>query len=757
MTPVMKSPETIAVGGMTCAACVRRVEKTLEKVSGIGEVRVNLATGQALLLPDSELEVDIAVVEEAIVKAGFLYQGKAAGRSLTVQEKEQSQEERILTIKVIAGIGLSLLVMALSMPGLIPGLGRMSPFFLNSMAWGLTSVVIFWVGGGFFRAAFAALRQRSADMNTLVVLGSMAAYSYSVLIFLVPDFVTSTLSPLSSIDSKTSPHLYFDGAAMIVALVLLGRLLEFRARRKASQAIRKLFALQPPVARIVKGEEFLELPVAALKNGDMVQIRPGERLPVDGQVLSGTSTVDESMLTGESLPRRKEPGNELFAGTLNQLGTFIFKVTRIGAETTLGQIIKLVDEAQTRKAPIQRFADQVAGIFVPVVLVIAIITFLVWDFLVSDPSFNQALLNAVSVLIIACPCAMGLATPTAIMVGTGIGARHGIILKGGEVLERVHRLTTVVFDKTGTLTTGTLSLTAIEPEAGWTADRLLQLAFSLENMSEHPLGMAVVTAAEKKNFHPDPIADFNVHPGLGVRGICHGKPVFLGNARFFTEQGVAVKKHFLKRIALLAESGVTAILVGEEENIVGLLGLADELRPSAGPALETLSQMGIKLVLLSGDNRQTVAAAARHLKFTEIHAELLPTDKTEKISLLQEQGEVVAMVGDGINDAPALAVADLGIAIGAGSDIAIEASDITLVSDDLNQVAAAIRLSRATLKVIRQNLFWAFFYNSVGIPIAAGILYPWGITLNPMIAAGAMALSSVSVVMNSLRLRRLNL
>ncbi|MEA1924168.1 MAG: heavy metal translocating P-type ATPase [Pseudomonadota bacterium] len=743
--------ETIAVGGMTCAACVRRVEKTLEKITGVAQARVNLATGQALLLSDKDLRVDLVAVEEAIIKAGFLYQGKTADRSLTTQEREQNQEERNLTIKVVVGISLSLLVMVASMPGLIPGLKQIPAFFLNSFAWGLTSVVIFWVGGGFFRSAFAALRQRSADMNSLVVLGSMAAYSYSVLIFLIPDFVTSNSSP------NTLPHLYFDGAAMIVALVLLGRLLEFRARRKASQAIRKLLALQPPVARVVQGDEFLELPVAALKNGDLIQIRPGERLPVDGQLLTGTSTVDESMLTGESLPRRKESGDELFAGTLNQLGTFIFKVTRIGAETTLGQIIKLVDEAQTRKAPIQRFADQVAGVFVPVVLVIAIITFFVWNFLVPEPSFNQALLNAVSVLIIACPCAMGLATPTAIMVGTGIGARHGIILKGGEVLERVHRLTTVVFDKTGTLTTGSLRLTAIESEAGWTPEQILRLAFSLENMSEHPLGAAVVTSAREKNLDPEPITDFRVHPGLGVQGICHHKPVFLGNARFFAEQGIAVGEHLLKRITLLAESGVTAILVGEEENVVGLLGLADELRPSAEPALETLNRMGVKLVLLSGDNRQTVAAVARHLNFTEIQAELLPVDKIAKIELLQKQGEVVAMVGDGINDAPALAVADLGIAIGAGSDIAIEASDITLVSDDLNHVAAAIRLSRATLKVIHQNLFWAFFYNAVGIPIAAGILYPWGITLNPMIAAGAMALSSVSVVMNSLRLRRLDL
>ncbi len=750
----MSSPETIVVGGMTCAACVRRVEKTLEKVSGVADARVNLATGRALLLPERELEIDLAAVAEAIKKAGFTYQGKASSRSLTDQEKEQSREERTLTIKVAAGISLSLLVMAVSMPGMVPGLAEMPPLSLNLIAWGLTSVVVFWVGGGFFRAAFAALKQGSADMNSLVVLGSMAAYCYSLLLFLVPGFVTSSLNHTSL---NTPLHLYFDGAAMIVALVLLGRLLEFRARRKASQAIRKLFELQPPSARVVKGDEFLELPIEALKVGDQIQVRPGERLPVDGLLLNGSSSVDESMLTGESLPRRKEPGDELFAGTVNQLGTFTFRVTRIGADTTLGQIIKLVDEAQTRKAPIQRFADQVAGIFVPVVLVIAVITFLVWNFLVAEPSFNQALLNAVSVLIIACPCAMGLATPTAIMVSTGVGARQGIILKGGEVLERVQRLTTVVFDKTGTLTTGTLSLTAIEPEADWTEDSLLKLAFSLENMSEHPLGMALVKAAERKSFIADPITDFRVHPGLGIYGTCNRKSVFLGNVRFFAEQGVVVKPHLVERISSLAEEGVTAVLVGEEGRVVGLLGLADELRPSAVSALETLKRMGIKLILLSGDNRQTVAAVARYLKFDELHAELLPAEKTEKISLLQEQGEVVAMVGDGINDAPALAVADLGIAIGAGSDIAIEASDITLVSDDLNQVASAICLSRASLKVIRQNLFWAFFYNSIGIPIAAGLLSPWGITLNPMFAAGAMAFSSVSVVMNSLRLYRLKL
>ncbi|MBN2809819.1 MAG: copper-translocating P-type ATPase [Deltaproteobacteria bacterium] len=747
--------ETIAVGGMTCAACVRRVEKVLGKVAGVEEARVNLATGRALLLPDKESAIDLVAVAAAIEKAGFIYQGKAASRSLSVAEEEQAREERVLTVKVLVGLGLSILVMVVSMPGLLPGLSLVPSFLLNAGAWGLTSVVLFWVGAGFFRAAYGALRQGAADMNTLVVLGSLAAYSYSVLIFLLPGFVTSGPGPETSLNLNNSPPLYFDGAAMIVALVLLGRLLEFRARRQASQAIRQLIALQPPSARVVKEGGFIELPVEVLKPDDQIQIRPGERLPVDGLLLTGTSSIDESMLTGESRPRRKEPGDELFAGTLNQLGTFICKVTRIGADTTLGQIIKLVDEAQTRKAPIQRFADQVAGVFVPVVLGCALITFLVWNFLVPESTFNQALLHAVSVLIIACPCAMGLATPTAIMVGTGIGARQGIILKGGEVLERVHRLTTVVFDKTGTLTSGTLSLRAIEAEPGWTGDRLLQLAFSLENLSEHPLGMAVVTAAEKINFRPDPIADFKVHPGLGVQGICHGKAVFAGNVRFLAEQGIAVQEDLCDRIARLAEQGVTAILVGEEKSVVGLLGFGDELRPSAASALKTLKEMGIKLILLSGDNRQTVAAVSRDLKFDEIQAELLPADKTEKIGLLQTQGEVVAMVGDGINDAPALALADLGIAIGAGSDIAIEASDITLVSDDLNQVAVAIKLSRATLKVIRQNLFWAFFYNATGIPIAAGILSPWGITLNPMIAAGAMALSSVSVVMNSLRLRRL--
>jgi len=751
MSSSERALESVAVGGMTCAACVRRVEKTLSKISGIDQARVNLATGQALLVAEKDGGVDLDAVAEAITKAGFIYQGRAAERSLTAQEDEQDREEKILKFKVIAGIGLSLLVMLAAMPGLISGLSRIPTSFLNFFSWALTSVIVFWIGSGFFRSAFAALQHRSADMNTLVVLGSMAAYSYSVLILLLPDFVTENLS------SQGAGHLYFDGAAMIVSLVLLGRLLEFRARRKASQAIRKLLALQPPVARVVQGDEFIELPVAALQNGDLVQIRPGERLPVDGELLTGTTTVDESMLTGESLPRRKEPGDELFAGTLNQLGTFVFKVTRIGAETTLGQIIKLVDEAQMSKAPIQRFADQVAGIFVPVVLLIAVVTFLVWNFMVPLPSFNQALLNAVSVLIIACPCAMGLATPTAIMVGTGIGARHGIVLKGGEVLERVHRLTTVVFDKTGTLTTGSLRLTAIEAVADWSSEQVLKLAYSLENMSEHPLGTAVVAAAREKNLLPEAIVDFTVHPGLGVRGLYHERPVLLGNLRFFSEQGVVVAESLSERISKLAESGVTAILVGEGDRVVGLLGLADELRPGTASALVALREIGVKLVLLSGDNRQTVMAVARDLGFDELYAELLPADKTAKIEALQSSGEVVAMVGDGINDAPALALADLGIAIGAGSDIAIEASDITLVSDDLNQVAAAIKLSRATLRVIRQNLFWAFFYNSVGIPIAAGLLSPWGISLNPMVAAGAMALSSVSVVTNSLRLRRLKL
>jgi len=441
----MSLPENIGIGGMSCATCVRRVEKTLARLEGVAEARVNLAAGRALLLPEKDRAIDLALVEAAVSAAGFVFQGRVSSRLISRQEDEAQRRERFLTVKVALGMVLSLLIMAFSMPESFPVLEGLPTLWLSRLAWILTSLVLFGVGSNFFQAAYAALRQGAADMNTLVILGALSAYVYSVLIYLRPSFLK--LDPAAA-------HLYFDGAAMIVTLVLLGRLLEFKARRRASQAIRKLYALQPPRARVVRGDGFLELPIEDLRPGDLIQMRPGERLPVDGRLRGGSSSVDESMLTGESRPQRKAEGDEVFAGTLNQLGSFVFEVTRIGDETTLGQIIQLVDEAQSSKAPIQRFADRVAAIFVPVVLGLAGLTFLVWFFLVPAATFNQALLHAISVLIIACPCAMGLATPTAIMVGTGIGARHGIILKGGEVLERVQRLSTVVFDKTGTLTAG---------------------------------------------------------------------------------------------------------------------------------------------------------------------------------------------------------------------------------------------------------------------------------------------------------------
>jgi len=735
---------TLSVGGMTCAACVRRVEKALEQVSGVLEASVNLATGRATVR-HSRPWGGMEPLKQAVIDSGYEYLGILSEEAPDLIEQARAQEVRELTIKFLVGAVLSILVHAGTMQHWVPLLRSIPRDTMLVALFFMTIPVVFWVGSRFLAGAWKALKQKTADMNTLVAVGSLAAFVYSSLAVFFPSFFA---------DAGMELHVYFDGAAMIVTLIVLGRLLESKAKRKTSRAIRSLLQLRPKTARVVREDREVDVPVEELRKGDRIRVRPGEQIAADGRVIAGSSAVDESMLTGESIPVNKEPGSPVFGGTINKSGTLTFEAERVGAETALAQIIRLVEEAQGSKAPIQRMADKVASIFVPVVIAIAMLTFFIWYALVPEPLFNLALLNFVSVLIIACPCAMGLATPTAVMVGTGLGAESGILLKGGESLEKAHRLTTVVFDKTGTLTRGEPQVTDIACATGVDISRVLKAAGSVETLSEHPLAKAVAAAAKEKGLVSPHVTRFEALSGLGARALVDGAPVLLGNFRLMTREGIELADMETHN-QQFSEEGKTSVFVAEGTRVIGVIALSDVPRESAAGSVAALKGMGLNVAMITGDNEKTARAVGRSLDIDHILAEVLPGDKAEEIRALQAKGQVVAMVGDGINDAPALTTADIGIAVGAGTDVAIEASDITLIRNDLFLVPMAIRLSSETIRVIKQNLFWAFFYNSLGIPVAAGILYPvFGILLNPVFAAAAMALSSVCVVGNSLRLRQ---
>lgn len=736
---------TVSVGGMTCAACVRRVEQAVGEVAGVRDVNVNLATARASIVYDPAAWGGVDEVKRVIRDSGYEYLGipDEMGEDPIAQARER--EIRDLKKRVSVGAVLSVLVFVGSMQHWFPPLASIPRPVLLYILLILTTPVVFWVGERFLAGAYKAAKKGTSDMNTLVAVGALSAYGYSVAATVFPGFFTQ---------ADLMPHVYYDGAAMIVTLILLGRFLEARAKGRTSQAIRRLMDLRPKFARIIRDGVEKDVPVEDLVRGELVVIRPGEKIPTDGVVLSGESTVDESMLTGESMPVLKNAGSKVFAATLNKSGSFQFQATGVGAETVLGQIVHLVEEAQGSKAPAQRLADRIAAVFVPVVFIIGLITFLVWYFLVPDASFSRALLNFVSVLVIACPCALGLATPTAVMVGTGIGAERGILIKGGETLEKAHRLTTVVFDKTGTLTRGEPMIRDIIPMEDASEDGVLQTALSAETVSEHPLGQAIVSEARARGLEPQPVERFEAVAGKGVKATIGGQECLVGNARFMEESGILLGD-LEGEVKARTGGGETCVFVAREGRMMGLICFADLPRETAKQAVRSLKRMGLKVVMLTGDHLPTARAVGRALDIEQVMADVLPADKAAAVKRLQEEGQVVAMVGDGINDAPALAAADIGIALGAGTDVAMEAGDITLIRDDLTMVPAAIRLSLNTLKVIRQNLFWAFIYNVVGIPIAAGVLYPFfGLLLNPEFAAAAMALSSVSVVTNSLRLRR---
>jgi P-type Cu+ transporter len=744
---------SFGVTGMTCASCVGRVERALKKVPGVLEANVNLANEKATVRYFAG-EVEHRDLEMAIEGAGY---GLVRGEEFSAEDSHESEYKKLKSDFLLAA-ALTALILAGSLPMMLGFEPLILMMWLNFMLLGLATPVQFWAGRRFYRGAWGALEHGQANMNTLVVMGTSAAYLYSAVVTLAPGLFAAGRAAV-----------YFDTSALIITLILLGRLLEARAKGRTNEAIKKLAGLQAKTARVEREGDELDVPLEDVLVGDVVVVRPGEKVPVDGRVVSGGSAVDEAMITGESIPVTKREGDEVIGATVNKTGSFRFRATRVGGETALAQIMRMVEEAQGSKAPIQRLADRISAVFVPAVIGVAAVTFLVWLMFGPAPALTFALLNTVAVLIIACPCAMGLATPTSIMVGTGKGAESGILIRGGEALEGAHKLDTIVLDKTGTLTRGTPELTGVVVEDGIREEELLGLVASAERASEHPLGEAIVRGAKDRGL---PLAEadaFEAISGGGIRASVEGREVLVGSRHFLSEASVS-EDGLLPEADELAREGKTPIFVAVDGEPAGLVVVADVVRDESREAVKRLHALGLEVALLTGDNRRTAEAIARKLGIDRVVAEVRPEDKSNEVRRLQAEGKRVGMVGDGINDAPALAQADVGIAIGTGTDVAMEAADLTLISGDVRGVARAIRLSEATVRNIKQNLFWAFAYNVALIPVAAGILYPlfsdgsvpailspvlgeYGF-LNPVLAAAAMALSSVTVLSNALRLHR---
>jgi Cu+-exporting ATPase len=733
----------LPIQGIECASCVQKIEKALLKTRGVVKAVVNLATAKAKVeyLPS---ETNLEEIKRAVESTGYKVLEFEPSEEVEDPERlAREKEYKKLKTKFVAGLVLGFFVFLGSSRHWFPWI----PSFLGNFfaLWILATPVQFWIGWQFYKGAWGAFKHRNADMNTLIAVGTSAAYLYSVVATFFPSIFEA---------AGMKPDVFFDTAALIIVLILFGRLLEARAKGQTSEAIKKLMGLKPKTARIIREGKEIDIPVDEVMVGDIVVVRPGEKIPVDGTVREGTSAVDESMITGESIPIKKKAGDEIIGATINKTGSFKFQATKVGKDTALAQIIKLVQDAQGSKAPIQRLADAISGYFVPIVISIAIATFVIWFNFGPFPPLTFALLTFVAVMIIACPCALGLATPTAVMVGTGKGAENGILIKGGESLETAHKLDTIVFDKTGTLTKGEPEITDLVSINSHSEEEILKNAASAEKVSEHPLGEAIIKSAIEKKIELHDAKDFKTIEGHGIEARVDSRNVLLGNIKLMRDRGIDMKD-LEKKAEELAADGKTPIYVSLDGKIAGLIAVADPLKESSLEALEKLKKLGLKVVMLTGDNRRTAEAIARKAGIDGVLSEVLPEDKVHEIKKLQSQGRKVAMVGDGINDAPALAQADVGIAIGSGTDVAMEASDITLIKGDLRGVASAIELSKRTIRVIKQNLFWAFFYNTAGIPVAAGVLYPFfGILLNPIFASAAMAFSSVSVVSNSLRLRR---
>ncbi|HOF60983.1 MAG TPA: heavy metal translocating P-type ATPase [Candidatus Latescibacteria bacterium] len=737
----------LPVEGMSCASCVSRVERALKGVEGVLDAQVNLATGEATVRAVLKDDSVTRAIATAVEKAGYGVRSVEYSRQPSADPVARSEEEfKNLRRRFAIAAVFSIPVFLISM-GLVPGMARL-PFQTTAiLLLALTLPVQFWAGWQFHRGAWQQLRHASADMNTLISVGTNAAFLFSLVL---------TFHPAAFRSTGVHHAVYYETSAVIITLVLFGRMLEARAKARTTQAMSALLALRPVAAHVERDGQIRDVDPADVVAGDVLVVRPGERLPVDGVVLDGFSSVDESMLTGESLPVEKGKDDTVAAGTLNVAGSFRYRATRVGNETTLAQIIRLVEHAQGSKAPVQRLVDRISAVFVPTVIAISAVTFVVWWAFGPEPALHFAVLNAVAVLIVTCPCALGLATPTAIMVGTGRGAEMGIFIRSGETLERVGRLTTVVFDKTGTLTQGEPVVTGVHTVGTLPADDVLVLAASAEARSEHPLGAAVVRKAAERSLPLQSCEEFSAEPGHGLRATVGDRVVLIGNSALMQAQGVRLDAGESIAEEIQAK-GATAVFVALDGALEAVFEIADTPKPPAAEVIAALKRDGLKVVILTGDSRPTAEAIASQLGADDVIAEVKPGAKADYVAALQKSGEVVAMVGDGVNDAPALALADIGIALGTGSDAAMETAGITLMGGDIRNVRKAIALSRATLRTIRQNLFWAFIYNVAGIPIAAGVLYPVnGMLLDPMLASAAMAMSSVSVVTNSLRLRRWN-
>ncbi|QSV55528.1 MAG: copper-translocating P-type ATPase [Dolichospermum sp. UKL201] len=742
---------SLKLKGMSCASCANNIEQAILAVAGVIDCHVNFGAEQITINYEPK-QTNLAKIQAAIVDAGYSsFQLETEGED-TAEAASKLAAERELILKLTTGIVISIILFFGSLP-MMTGLHLpfVPKFFHNPwFQLVLTTPVEFWCGGSFFRNAWKSLKHRTATMDTLIALGTGTAYFYSLFV---------TLFPGMFISQGLEIHVYYEVAAMVVTLILLGRFFEHRAKGQTSEAIHKLMGMQAKIARVIRDDLEMDIPINEVIVNDLILVRPGEKIPVDGEVIDGNSTVDEAMVTGESVPVKKQPGDEVIGSTINKTGSFKFKATRVGKDTFLAQIVKLVQEAQGSKAPIQRLADQVTGWFVPAVIVIAILTFMIWFSITGN--FTLAMMTMVGVLIIACPCALGLATPTSVMVGTGKGAENGILIKSAESLELAHKINIIVVDKTGTLTQGKPTVTdfiTIKGTANGNELQLLKLAASVEHKSEHPLAEAVVKYTINQAVSLANVKNFAAIVGSGVQGIVYDQLVQVGTQRWFTELGIdtdVLEPHQ----TIWENEGKTVIWLALNGKSEAIMAITDALKPSSLTAVKALQKLGLEVVMLTGDNQKTAQTIANQVGITQVFAQVRPDQKAAMIKSLQQKKvgnkfKIVAMVGDGINDAPALAQADVGIAMGTGTDVAIAASDITLISGDLQAIVTAIQLSRATINNIRQNLFFAFIYNIIGIPIAAGILYPFfGLLLNPIIAGAAMAFSSVSVVSNALRLR----
>lgn len=741
----METKQIFAIKGMHCASCVYTNEKALKAIPGVTDAVVNLTTGKATLTSDTPVEKNKIV--DAVASVGYQTLFESSDFAKASADKEETLDEMIKTekikelkdlkVKVIVSLFLSGFIVW----GSFPGLMNTAPDIVKNMFYHffLASIVQFWGAYDFYKATISSLRHRIANMDTLVVIGTTVAYLYSTAVVFYPGF-------FERLNLKVEP--YFDVSTVIIGLILLGRFLEAQAKAGTGEAIKKLIGLQAKTARVIRNKKEIDISIDMVIAGDLIRVRPGEKIPVDGVIVEGESAIDESMVTGESMPASKYKGDTVIGATMNKSGSFIFKATKVGKDTMLSQIIKLVEEAQGSKAPIQRLADIISSYFVPIVIMLAILTFVGW-YVFGPPAggFIFAMLNSIAVLIIACPCAMGLATPTAIMVGTGIGAQHGILIKDAESLETAHKVNVIIFDKTGTLTQGKPSVTDVlvfdkarfESRRGGMVSSLLSIAASVEKNSEHPLGEAIVNKAQDEKLKLSKVIKFKSITGKGVEALVDGKKVYAGKL---------LNDLSIKEAEKLKNQGKTVVYVYLDNKLVGLIAIADTIKESAKEAISTLNKMGIETVMITGDNEATAKAIGKKLGIKKVLAEVLPQDKEKEVKKIQLQGKIVAMIGDGINDAPALASADIGIAMGTGTDVAIEAAGITLVNKNLMSVVSAIKLSKQTMKTIKLNLFWAFAYNVVLIPVA---MMGW---ISPILASGAMAFSSISVVTNSLFLKK---